>query len=437
MLTSLPQAPPADVCAKIRKEFQSHAAHNIQLTGELLRVLELFDTNQVRSLPFKGPALARAAHGNTLLRDFEDLDVLVHPGQFQTARQILVNFGYRPDPRKICNQEAAYVRTIRQLPMVRQENGVTFELHSHFTVRDFAFPINLAGVFERRLHIEIDGRKVPTLGYEDHLLVAAVHGGKHLWASLGWIADVHQLILAHPAMNWPWLIEEAHRLRCGRLLMLALWLTFHLLDTPLPEELVARLGQDPVVTQLGEQTALRLFRHQDRSPTTIESARFFLKARESLRDGVSYALSLAFVPSSSDWSLFSLPRAVLFSLLPGSSRSACHQGYPQHSPQKNDKSSLRDELSLGPSALLSVPCIQQALQSRFECGQIEFTVRTENNPVIQGRVFTLLANLDAVAKQSGDIAEAAFRQDENIRFNQLLHGPDWVTVQNKLRARDI
>lgn len=312
LLSSIPEAAPADVLAQLGTEFKFHTARNLQRTGELLRILGCFEAAELKSLPFKGPTLAVYAHGNALLRDFKDLDVLVLKREFARAREILLTLGYRPASKMTRDHEVAYVRTIRQLPLIHQERGLLFELHSHFTARDFWFPIDLEKVFERCQSIEIHGRKVPTLGPEDYLLVVAVHGGKHLWASLGSICDVHQLIHVHPEMDWPWLIEEATRLRCHRLFMIALWLSAHILGSPLPDEVVARLDQDRVVRGLGEQAAQRLFRCQDKLPTTLESVRFFLRARESWRDGISYALSLALTPSTSDWSLFSAPRSLFF-----------------------------------------------------------------------------------------------------------------------------
>src|SRR5689334_10479117 len=75
--TTCPEAVPEPVLAQLRTVFQATAWYNLCLTGELLTLLDLFATQGIAAIPYKGPILAAAVYGNLALRTFRDLDILV------------------------------------------------------------------------------------------------------------------------------------------------------------------------------------------------------------------------------------------------------------------------------------------------------------------------------------------------------------------------
>ena len=70
----------------LRVAFQRVSALNIFLTHELRRLLSLFAENNITAVPYKGPALALQLYGNVALRQFSDLDIMVHPRDVLGAR---------------------------------------------------------------------------------------------------------------------------------------------------------------------------------------------------------------------------------------------------------------------------------------------------------------------------------------------------------------
>ncbi len=86
--------------------FQRVSALNILLTHELQKLLALFADNDVRAVPYKGPALALQLYGNVALRQFSDLDILVHPRDVLRARDLLLAEGYAQLPPLTDGQQA-------------------------------------------------------------------------------------------------------------------------------------------------------------------------------------------------------------------------------------------------------------------------------------------------------------------------------------------
>ncbi|NET52279.1 MAG: nucleotidyltransferase family protein, partial [Merismopedia sp. SIO2A8] len=94
-----PNKVPQQILNQLRDNFQANTLHNLFLSQELLKILKLFEANDISAIPFKGPVLAAWAYGNLALRQFSDLDILVNKQDFPRARDLLISQGYNR-----CNQ---------------------------------------------------------------------------------------------------------------------------------------------------------------------------------------------------------------------------------------------------------------------------------------------------------------------------------------------
>jgi len=72
--------------------------------------------------------------------------------------------------------------------------GALVEFHTERTFRYHPRAVPIEKLFQRRAFVPIDGRNVPALSLEDELLLICIHGTKHFWERLMWIADVSALL---------------------------------------------------------------------------------------------------------------------------------------------------------------------------------------------------------------------------------------------------
>ena len=79
----------------LKKAFTVNAEFNLSRTREMLKLLDLFESEGIPALSFKGPLLAEFAYGNVALRQFSDLDILVQNCHLGRARESLLSRGYR------------------------------------------------------------------------------------------------------------------------------------------------------------------------------------------------------------------------------------------------------------------------------------------------------------------------------------------------------
>lgn len=309
---------PRDVLNRLQSHFHATHLRNLSVTGELLRLVRTFREQHVPLMPYKGPVLASLAYGNLALREFIDLDILVRKRDIPEARQLLVSAGYRQIDSPTSDYEAAFLQSQREYVFIR--DGTVVELHWAVTPRNYSFPLDPEGLWERLQQVPLGGEKVSTFSMEDLLLILCVHGSKHFWHRLAWICDVAELLRTHAAIDWEQLVYQADKLGSRRMLFLGLLLANDLLEAPLPEKVSRMVRADPKTAALARQVREWLFQEPDGASNILAKGQldesrfhpFRVRMRERLRDKIRYAARTALVPTLDDWQYLRLPNFLFF-----------------------------------------------------------------------------------------------------------------------------
>ena len=98
-LSERPGLAPAAVFEQLRTRYQLNARKNLKFTAELFRILDCLEANSIPAIPLKGPVLAETVFGDLALRDFSDLDVLVHAHDVLRAKGALQSLDYSVSTR--------------------------------------------------------------------------------------------------------------------------------------------------------------------------------------------------------------------------------------------------------------------------------------------------------------------------------------------------
>ncbi len=221
-----------------RTELRNHS----QAT-ELVRIVELFSRRGIRSLPFKGPALAVAAYGDLSLRESHDLDIWVHPSQLEEAGNILRAENYRG-----AGHTRGTVHLLKrdgggeQSEFLNIDKGVLIELHDELQSSQFSFSPDFEDVWSRRVEISIEGASIAAMCPEDLLITLAVHGSKHLWRRLSWLVDIQGLLERSAPLEWDQVIDRASQWHAKRRLRFACALVENLLGASFTETVRRGIG---------------------------------------------------------------------------------------------------------------------------------------------------------------------------------------------------
>ena len=307
LISVTPEAVPVAWMEFLRILFESNGRRNLELTAQLLRILEIFEANGILAVPYKGPTLAVLAYGNLALRNFLDLDLLIRQHDVAKASELLVSKGYRPEFKLPAARVASSERIPGQYMFTRDDNRAIVELHTPLTLRYYPVPLDLELLSRRLRRDTLGGREVPNFSPEDLLTIISVHSSKHFWERLGWVCDIAELVQVRPGINWEVALGEARRLGCERMLLLGLHLANDLLEAPLPEEVLRRLRANRAVQALAAQVCKRLFRQGRSLPGVAQRFLFRLRMRENPWEGARYCWRLAITPTEEDWKFVRLP----------------------------------------------------------------------------------------------------------------------------------
>jgi hypothetical protein len=306
-----PDAVPEQQRQHLRVAFQRVSALNILLTHELQKLLTLFADNEVQAVPYKGPVLALQLYGNVALRQFSDLDILVHPRDVLRGRDLLLAEGYAQLPPLTDVQQAVLLRTQCNLPFTRDRNRMIVELHWTVSAPTFARPFETDDFWSRLLNAKLETVAIKVPASEDLLLALCIHGSKHLWERLAWVCDIAGLIATQTDLNWQELIGRARSTGSERMLFLGLRLAADLLEAPLPKHVEAALNADASVAALAHDVVRDLFTPALTRTGMSGYFRFQLRARRRLRDKLNY-LRFTITPNEEDLVRLKLPRALTF-----------------------------------------------------------------------------------------------------------------------------
>ncbi len=313
--STCPNAVPKTTLEQFRGYFNANALNNLSLTSELLKLLNLFKDHGIPAIPFKGPVLTASIYGNLTLRQFCDLDILVHERDFLRTRELLISQGYR-----------SWYELDWQHAFVHDGSRVYVDLHQALTPRYCPFRLDFEGLWQRLEPVSLADTTVVNFSPEDLLMILCVQLSRDCCEKreqLAKVCDIAELIYARQTLDWQRVIEQARTLNSTRMLFLGLLLASDLLGTALPEEVLLKIQADSIVRSLAKQVSDRLFQEADVSldisethlSKLVENAFFHFRMRERLQYKLLYILylfQLIATPNEKDWALLPLPAFLSF-----------------------------------------------------------------------------------------------------------------------------
>jgi hypothetical protein len=282
---------------------------NRTLLAELQRIATAFEANDIACIPFKGPTLALLAYGDLALREFGDLDILVAPWQVDAARDALEALGYVRQFEIPDDAERSMRRSHMHydLPM-RAPSGAIVELHWR-TDPDFPVERDEKTWWSSLARRDFASMPLRCFDATDLVLVLLLHGSKHHWESLHWLADVTELS-RRESIDWNRLQQRAAALGASRRVDLGLLLARELFDAPVPE-VRAHSAVEALALELAEQAFAP---EVVPGPSRLLARNLVLFERH--RDRVRHVMAVLFEPTFADWMRWRLPRPLFFLYMP-------------------------------------------------------------------------------------------------------------------------
>jgi hypothetical protein len=302
---------PPDKIRSLRQLFMENAANNLRMTQELIRVLDLLADAGIEAMPFKGPALAVQAYGDLSMRSFCDLDILIHKEDFDTVYKILLENGYIPN-------YPIDTRTKRKLSIYKGEfffsdKQIDLDIHWQLNQRWVSVVWVLDSVWNDAVSVYLNNREIKTISLEYSIILVCVHGAKHFWQEMKWLADLSQLINQFTDLQWEIIFNHAENLNAKRILTLGLLLAQEYCGVNYDSEIVSLLRSEKSIQYFLNDLHANFFRFRSWSPFSVPLL-FYIKTRERKKDRISYifyyVLDVLLLPNKNDFTVISLPEVV-------------------------------------------------------------------------------------------------------------------------------
>ncbi len=301
-LQSCPEDVPRDAMEALRQRFLASARQGLFLTAKLHRILRLFGQHGIQAIPFKGPVLASTLYENPALRTYGDLDILVCPPQVFAALRLLSRIGFASIPYYGPRVEAQILKREWQYQLTRSDDKYFVEIHWTVIPWYQVLRLPVETWWERSMASTIDDRPVRRLAPEDLLTALSVHGSRHMWRSLNWIADLARLLKSTEGMDWEYVLRRDQPPDLLRLIRLGLMVVEGVPGTRLPAEVSAECRRDPVAVEYADRFRRSLFPHGGRKD--LESfTRFQLRMKSRRIDRIRYCYRVVATPTLHEWDL--------------------------------------------------------------------------------------------------------------------------------------
>ena len=298
---------PGEYLAYLQRLCQGIAASNLRATGILHRLQAGLAAEGIQAVPIKGPALAVLAYGDTALRQFEDLDLLVPQEDMPRAVAWLERDGYVAGELPAADNRGCYFSSLQDWWLQKIGDplhmGLKPVLISHLLCVSDSVRYMMAAC------LSLVTRAGPILqapGPEAMFLAVCADGTNEMWTKLASVADVAALLAAYPKADWAGLLRDAGAFGLRRSLLIGASLAEVLLACPVPEAFHS-VDEGSAVRRLVLAAAQQLCAGKSLQTGVVRQTLFTMRSRDRVHDRWRYLTRLLFVPGAVELGQIALP----------------------------------------------------------------------------------------------------------------------------------
>ena len=309
---------PPQVVDELSRQCRTLARRNYMQTAELVRISQVCALEGIQIIVFKGPALAATAYGDTALRPFGDIDVLVKEADCERLWQILTESGYTTKPQTSVDLfRPLLVKLGHEQSFERhnERNTVTSLIDLHWSLYvDYLGRSTSLTLLPPNPIVLCGDSSLRTLAPEELLVFLAVHGTKHRWEMMLWAVDVGELIARTPNLDWEKVDSICAELRTERMLALALNLAVEHLQLPcvVPTRWLEMFARDKTLQSLATRSTKKWYIDSPPPPEQLRASWYYkTRAFDRHIDGWRFLLHELFAPTVREWMAYPFPAAML------------------------------------------------------------------------------------------------------------------------------
>lgn len=300
-----PEKVPEEVLGNLKSYYMANVQKNLMLTGELVKVIETLESNNIKAIPYKGPVLASSAYGNIGLRIINDLDLYIDESNIFKAIEILKLEGYQPYFELNNINESNFLKTQREY-LFKSPGGFILELHWNIQGPHVYLPIEPKCIYEDLEIIKINNFEIFSFSPENLIIILSLHSAKHNWNYLSLLCDISEIINSQD-IKWNEVFKTADKLYVRRILTINILLINDLFDLEIHDNILNNMYSDVYALKIVKNIK-KLLLSKENQLKIFEKIIIDLKKREKLKYGLVDCFYGLTKPSYADFKDIKLPK---------------------------------------------------------------------------------------------------------------------------------
>ena len=229
---------PEKILEELKRLHEHSRTRNERLFQVIHDVGKTFEEAGLEVMGLKDTQLAWEVYPEIGLRPMGDIDLLIHPENYQDVAKALGTLGFEP----IQAYDLSYtVNYAWGLAFRRPWDGVWLDLQWNVLQREFDvhsegnFNFQMERMWSNARAIFVKGTEIKVPNPEDMLFHLCLHLEGHVYAELILFCDIAEMVQAYQGrLNWTTLIEMARKYSSESSVYYVLLLTNRLFQTPIP-----------------------------------------------------------------------------------------------------------------------------------------------------------------------------------------------------------
>ncbi len=295
----------------VRGAAAEEVARALSLMRHLARITGALRDAGIAALPYKGPLLSLQLYGDLALRQSTDLDLVVSKPDYERARAVLISLGLPPRQGHSVRRERALFGWLGHASFGRDDPFV--ELHWRFAQSAFPFALTPTEAMARATTATVAGASQSMLARDDLLVTLSMHGVRHLYERLEWLAGVARLVQETRRSDIDAVIARAGVLHARRLLLTSVAIAMRVLEMRGHERWQAALDGDGDAVALATTIAESLVARAVADAVLLEGPALqalYARLMDSPGDRVRLLMRGALLPTEREWQSVRLPDAL-------------------------------------------------------------------------------------------------------------------------------
>jgi len=276
---------------ELKREYYAVLAKNAVVFEELKKALAALNNAGVEAMVLKGAVLAEQVYGDLGVRPMADVDLLIKGHDLAAIDQAFQTLGYLSDDLRSIDLTSI---PINYLTSVVYYSPTVYYLcfHLHWHIVNSTIPndslirsFKITDIWNAARQTTIAGTKTLVMAPHNLLIHLAEHGLRvtHSLSQFIFLCDIHETVTTYEKeIDWDELVETSQKIKLDRFVYLSLALAVKLLDSQIPEKVLARLH--PKKLRLAESLFLYLVAHNFR-PGGLSYLLYFSNNRGLLNKG--------------------------------------------------------------------------------------------------------------------------------------------------------